>query len=124
MFKGPLPPAFAAISLRAFSSAQIVSLLAQEMLRVWYSRTGSLLFEVGQVVFVEVLVSLLGLLQGLDLAACIESQKLVADRIIKVWRGIFVAMAIAPSLFWPPIFLCWLSCGGVGNWLRSGDYWW
>ena len=33
-------------------------------------RTGALLLEVGHVVLVEVLLGLLGLLQGLDLAAC------------------------------------------------------
>lgn len=71
-FRGPLPPALAAMSLRAFSSVcQSVSNRPTDGRSVCAGRrrTSALLLEVGLVVLVEVLGLLLGLLQRLGLAA-------------------------------------------------------
>lgn len=79
-FRGPLPLAFAAISLRAFSSARRVSVLRSLCARCSLARgaggsgsglrTSPLLLLVGPVLVVEVLDGLLGGLQRLRLATC------------------------------------------------------
>lgn len=70
VFMGPLPPALAASSLRAFSSIQNVSCCLSCAVNIVLCclHTGALLLHVSKVIFIEVLGLLLGSLQRLDLA--------------------------------------------------------
>lgn len=71
VFKGPFPPAFAAISFLAFSSGSPnVLARARNSRRCQVKRTSLLLLEESLVVFVELLGCLFGSLERLGLSAC------------------------------------------------------
>lgn len=98
VLSGPLPPAFAAISFRAFSSGSFIASVTM-VVQGWRDRernsrgyrskrTGPFLLLEGQIVFVELLIRLLGCLERLGLSACVQMSATIPQGCGLVIQGV------------------------------------